>query len=96
MNIPSSTAGTAPVSPRVAATIAYQTADSPIYSRFFRKNITLFCALACAALYAGEARAASPPGDVVGKITVGYQGWFSAAGDGSPVNAWGHSNLEMA
>ena len=40
-------------------------------------------------------RAASPPGDVVGKVTVGYQGWFSAAGDGSPVNAWGHSNLEM-
>ncbi|WP_205589890.1 glycoside hydrolase family 71/99-like protein [Mucilaginibacter celer] len=37
----------------------------------------------------------SPVGDVVGKITVGYQGWFSAAGDGSPVNAWGHDNLEM-
>jgi hypothetical protein len=38
---------------------------------------------------------ASAPGDVVGKVTVGYQGWFSAAGDGSPVNAWGHDNLEM-
>lgn len=37
---------------------------------------------------------ASPVGDVVGKVTVGYQGWFSAAGDGSPVNAWGHQNLE--
>jgi hypothetical protein len=37
----------------------------------------------------------SSPGDVVGKVTVGYQGWFSAAGDGSPVNAWGHQNLEM-
>ncbi|MCW3058368.1 MAG: hypothetical protein JWQ02_189 [Capsulimonas sp.] len=40
------------------------------------------------------AHAASPPGDVVGKVTVGYQGWFSAAGDGSPVNNWGHMNLE--
>ncbi|MFI7277964.1 xylosidase [Streptomyces sp. NPDC049879] len=33
---------------------------------------------------------ASPPGDVVGKITVGYQGWFAATGDGSPINAWWH------
>lgn len=34
-------------------------------------------------------------GDVVGKVTVGYQGWFSAKNDGSPVNFWGHGNLEM-
>jgi hypothetical protein len=34
--------------------------------------------------------AASPVGDVVGKITVGYQGWFAATGDGSPINAWWH------
>ena len=26
---------------------------------------------------------------------MGYQGWFSAPGDGSPVNGWGHDNLEM-
>jgi hypothetical protein len=37
--------------------------------------------------------AVSPAGDVVGKITVGYQGWFSCGGDGSPLN-WGHTNLE--
>ncbi len=39
---------------------------------------------------AGTASAASPTGDVVGKITVGYQGWFAAIGDGSPINAWWH------
>jgi hypothetical protein len=36
------------------------------------------------------AYAASPPGDVVGKITVGYQGWFACAGDGAPINGWWH------
>jgi len=36
----------------------------------------------------------SPVGDVVGKVTVGYQGWFSAAGDGSPFNSWQHTDYE--
>jgi hypothetical protein len=39
---------------------------------------------------AGRAAAASGPGDVVGKITVGYQGWFACAGDGAPINGWWH------
>src|SRR5262249_55104680 len=39
---------------------------------------------------AAAAPAASPAGDVVGKITVGYQGWFACAGDGAPINAWWH------
>ncbi|MDN3353802.1 discoidin domain-containing protein [Actinomadura sp. DC4] len=39
---------------------------------------------------ASPASAASPPGDVVGKITVGYQGWFACAGDGAPINGWWH------
>ncbi|MBB5621247.1 hypothetical protein HDE69_002308 [Pedobacter cryoconitis] len=38
-----------------------------------------------------HAIAHSAPGDVVGKITVGYQGWFSCAGDGSPFSFfWWH------
>ncbi|WP_066361334.1 fibronectin type III domain-containing protein [Herbidospora mongoliensis] len=36
------------------------------------------------------AHAASPPGDVVGKVTVGYQGWFACRGDGSPIDRWWH------
>ncbi|MFI0943583.1 discoidin domain-containing protein [Streptomyces sp. NPDC021020] len=39
---------------------------------------------------AGGASAASSAGDVVGKITVGYQGWFACIGDGSPINSWWH------
>jgi hypothetical protein len=34
--------------------------------------------------------AGSAVGDVVGKLTVGYQGWFAAPGDGSPQNRWAH------
>jgi hypothetical protein len=40
--------------------------------------------------FTNAASAASPVGDVVGKITVGYQGWFACIGDGSPINAWWH------
>ncbi|WP_321332123.1 glycoside hydrolase family 71/99-like protein [uncultured Bacteroides sp.] len=32
----------------------------------------------------------SPIGDVVGKIAVGYQGWFACVGDNSPINGWWH------
>ncbi|MFF7467996.1 discoidin domain-containing protein [Streptomyces sp. NPDC008092] len=39
---------------------------------------------------APAAAAASGPGDVVGRITVGYQGWFACAGDGAPINGWWH------
>ncbi|GIJ61794.1 discoidin domain-containing protein [Virgisporangium aurantiacum] len=37
-----------------------------------------------------NATAASPPGDIVGKVTVGYQGWFACVGDGAPINGWWH------
>ena len=29
-------------------------------------------------------------GDVVGKVTTGYQGWFACPGDGAPINGWWH------
>ena len=45
--------------------------------------------------FTSQANAASPDGDVVGKITVGYQGWFACIGDGAPIDAWWHwSNNE--
>ncbi|WNG25021.1 carbohydrate-binding protein [Cystobacter fuscus] len=34
--------------------------------------------------------AAGDGNDVVGKLFAGYQGWFNAAGDGSPNNGWIH------
>jgi chitodextrinase len=39
---------------------------------------------------AQSASAASGPGDVVGKVSVGYQGWFACVGDGAPINSWWH------
>ncbi|MFF2101929.1 discoidin domain-containing protein [Streptomyces sp. NPDC058202] len=39
---------------------------------------------------AAAATAASAPGDVVGKVTVGYQGWFACVGDGAPIDGWWH------
>ena len=55
------------------------------------RRSVLVSALATAGLgttgyLAWPASAASPPGDVVGKITVGYQGWFACTGDGAPIN----------
>jgi hypothetical protein len=55
-----------------------------------RSFVGLAAAGAAAVSLPGRAFAASPPGDVVGKITVGYQGWFAAGGDGSPINGWWH------
>lgn len=38
---------------------------------------------------------ASTTGDIIGKVVTGYQGWFSAKSDGSPLNIWAHQNYEM-
>ncbi len=45
---------------------------------------------------AATAPAASPAGDVVGKISVGYQGWFACIGDGAPINGWWHWSANWA
>ncbi len=45
---------------------------------------------ALSALAGTSPAAASAAGDVVGKITVGYQGWFACTGDGAPINCWWH------
>jgi hypothetical protein len=39
---------------------------------------------------------ASAVGDVVGKISVGYQGWFACKGDGAPINGWWHWAPDMS
>ena len=40
---------------------------------------------------AGAGGGSATSGDIVGKITVGYQGWFNAVGDGSGINPpWWH------
>jgi len=51
------------------------------------------CAFLLTSAFISSSPAASPAGDVVGKITVGYQGWFGCAGDGAPLPsylAWWH------
>ncbi len=48
------------------------------------------------ALWPSSASAASPAGDVVGKITVGYQGWFACIGDGAPIGTWWHWSQNAA
>ncbi|ANH70341.1 lectin [Mitsuaria sp. 7] len=51
---------------------------------------TAAAGVAASTLPLSGAIAASPVGDVVGKITVGYQGWFACAGDSAPINGWWH------
>jgi len=55
-----------------------------------RKYALLGLALLSGALGVKPACAVSPAGDVVGKVSVGYQGWFACVGDGAPINQWWH------
>jgi len=54
-----------------------------------------FAALAATELARARTSSASPVGDVVGKITVGYQGWFACLGDGAPINGWWHWEQQL-
>lgn len=54
-------------------------------------KITVWCLL----IALKEVFTVSPPGDVVGKLTVGYQGWFACKGDTSPINNWIHWNARQ-
>jgi hypothetical protein len=59
----------------------------PLSRRTFLSTVA---AAAGASALPSPASAASPPGDVVGKVTVGYQGWFACPGDGAPIGGWWH------
>jgi hypothetical protein len=61
-----------------------------------RKFLISASAGSAVAMVGGSASAASPAGDVVGKITVGYQGWFACKGDGAPIDGWWHWSQNMA
>lgn len=41
-------------------------------------------------VFSGKLLAQSQPGDVVGKLVVGYQGWFATPDDRSPRSTWVH------
>jgi len=58
---------------------------NPLPARAKARLLAIVALCVCSA-----AVAASPPGDVVGKVTVGYQGWFACTGDGAPINSWWH------
>src|SRR6267378_189816 len=58
--------------------------------RFLFRLSVILRSLGAALCLGNAAMAASPPGDVVGKVTVGYQGWFACVGDGAPIDSWWH------
>jgi len=62
----------------------------PLSRRTFLSTVAASAGAAALLESPSPASAASPPGDVVGKVTVGYQGWFACPGDGAPIGGWWH------
>jgi len=56
----------------------------------YSHRLILFLGAVALACLGQPARGGSPVGDVVGKVTVGYQGWFACTGDGAPIGTWWH------
>lgn len=62
-------------------------------TRYTRNTRVLSLSALASALFSFTAAANSPPVDtstILGKVMVGYQGWFRCPGDGSPANNWLH------
>ena len=57
-----------------------------------RKHYSLIClfSIACLIFNTTSAQAPVDPSSIIGKVVCGYQGWFTATGDGSPINQWTH------
>jgi hypothetical protein len=64
-----------------------------IASKQFLLVLSGLCAVLCTC---EPAMAYSSAGDVVGKVTVGYQCWFACTGDGAPINCWWHWSSDEA
>ncbi|WP_293309096.1 glycoside hydrolase family 71/99-like protein [Pedobacter sp. UBA5917] len=71
-------------------TTIYLLAASLLWAGCKKENSQQETSLSTEKLENTKAIAAFQTIGVVGKVYTGYQGWFSAPGDGSPLNAWIH------
>ena len=64
------------------------------------KNFNFFSSVLVVMLFlfsiSVSAQAPADPSSIIGKVVCGYQGWFTATGDGSPINRWTHWSITNA